>query len=172
MSNPCKCCGFPEIKKLIKKDTFGLNLDNTMNGASANWASSFLKPSGTPPEMPEEAPPDDEFNEEYAMDYDDWSCMYAPYRVRDNEVATAWVEGVDGYGIGEIVITAGLDFSKPVKIWSGYGKSDWHFKANSRPKKIRVYLLKAESLMAHQMGEVYMNIQVIDKKESSLLDIK
>lgn len=69
---------------------------------------------------------------------------YHPNYAFDNDAKTAWVEGVDGDGIGESLHwkTSKLeDVSKIVlKIRNGYQKSKNLFEANATPKKIKIFL--------------------------------
>ena len=70
-------------------------------------------------------------------------CKYAPISLIDADPKTAWVEGAKGQGIGaEVIMPRLLNPNKPVKIWSGYGKSKSLFYANSRPKKIKITIIQ------------------------------
>ncbi|MBD3330487.1 hypothetical protein GF354_03070 [Candidatus Peregrinibacteria bacterium] len=66
--------------------------------------------------------------------------MYYPCLVGDNQIETAWVEGVDGPGIGEW-IQVPLDPAKnydKVQIFSGYGESDELWDQNNRVKDLKI----------------------------------
>lgn len=128
---PCKCC-FPELRKLFHGEVF----ETLWN---LNLTSSFLVPTSNPPKK---ADYQEEFN--YESDYQTWSCQYSIWHAMDGDPKTAWVEGVDGSGRGEVIILSNLDLKKPVKIWAGYGKSGTSFSTNNRPKKIRVVIIRTE----------------------------
>lgn len=73
------------------------------------------------------------------------SSQYGNYiasNVLDNNKATAWVEGVDGDGIGEYV-TLFADVNAPVngiKILNGYNKNADIFAKNNRAARVRITL--------------------------------
>lgn len=71
--------------------------------------------------------------------------------VYDLDLTTAWVEGVDGLGIGEsfefkIQYQDGQKFGSPynfygiIEVFNGYCKSEKHWIENSRVKKLKVIL--------------------------------
>jgi len=69
---------------------------------------------------------------------------YAPEKAFDNDINTAWVEGVEGDGIGEyIVFPINIEGSRydqndpkiDMKITNGYAKNDKLFFMNNRIKK-------------------------------------
>jgi hypothetical protein len=75
---------------------------------------------------------------------------YTMLNLFDNDPATAWVEGVKGYGEGEILFV-GLGDKLPEKlvISNGYQKSESIYNSNSRPKTIELtfytgYFLEGE----------------------------
>lgn len=64
------------------------------------------------------------------------SSKYSSTNLFDNKKSTAWVEGIDGKGIGEQL---SFDFSQPVKIdaikiWNGYQRSTNTYQSNARLK--------------------------------------
>lgn len=82
---------------------------------------------------------------------------YNPINLWDNSIKTAWVEGVQGYGIGEYCEfyinnnkfpeEFDLNYSDKsfqtiyaIEIFNGYSKSEKTFKENSRVKKLKVYV--------------------------------
>ena len=72
---------------------------------------------------------------------------YHPGNLFDNKPATAWVEGVKGYGKNECIYIANRKgLPEKLIIENGYQKSEGIYQANSRPKKIRISLLNAFTL--------------------------
>lgn len=67
--------------------------------------------------------------------------QYGARNLYDNNPATAWVEGVKGYGTGEYFISD-LGFRLPgkIEIRNGYQKSESIFKKNSRVKSAQITL--------------------------------
>ena len=71
---------------------------------------------------------------------------YHPSYVLDENPATAWVEGVDGYGEGQSLTTIPLSplssaRALRLRIWNGYQKSKALFAKNAAPRRIRVAVL-------------------------------
>jgi len=164
-SFPCKSSN-PELKGLFKGDIIKyLNIHDCYGNGLGNCSSSFLLPSGAAPKIieTEGEPPDDGA-------YVNWTCTYSAGNISDNDPKTAWVEGVKGTGIGEVLIVPCLDLSRPVKIWSGYGKSESAFTANCRPKKIRTVIVRADPGGFSQYGKNYENLKVIAEGVVSLSD--
>ena len=123
-------------------------------------------PSGDAPKIIEypNGPPDD-------RKYVAWTCRYAPGNLGDTDPATAWVEGVGGYGIGEVVIVPCLDLKKPVEIWVGYGKSKDLFQYNSRPRILRLVVIEAKISGFAQYGTLYHDLQIIEDETVELEDL-
>ncbi len=71
---------------------------------------------------------------------------YEPNNAFDEDLKTAWVEGVNGPGIGEKVgFSDDPDGYKNIKIFPGYGiKQFW--KLNNRVKKLRMIVYEAERI--------------------------
>jgi hypothetical protein len=70
----------------------------------------------------------------------EYNMSHSANRLVDGNLTTAWVEGVDGQGIGEYVIFE-LDDIYRVKgfdIYPGYHKKYSLFQKNSRPREIMV----------------------------------
>ena len=68
---------------------------------------------------------------------------YVPDNIHDFSLRTAWVEGKDGYGIGESITFRFAKNSPPVtavEIFNGYMKSDILWQANSRVKQLKLYI--------------------------------
>jgi hypothetical protein len=156
----CKCCN-SSLKLLLEAKTV-----DKLYVKVCGESTSFLMPAGTPPKVVEvqgEAP---DYSELAA-----WTCRYSPDLVTDGDVKTAWVEGTKDYGIGEIIIVTCLDLKKPLQIWSGYGKSPAIFTQNSRPKKIKTLIIRADNPGYTQYGTWYEHLQVVKQMEVELKDL-
>lgn len=172
--NPCICCGNTELSEILKEKK-ELNLDNHPFGGFSNWSSSFLKPSGKQPPLP----PKDWMEHDETLDQweeaiianHQWTCKYSASSLQDGNTKTAWVEGAEGYGIGEIVLIENQNIDQPVRIWAGYGKSDKLHKANSRPKTVNVYILEAKELMGTQYGTIFKGLKAVAQQKTSLKDL-
>jgi hypothetical protein len=161
----CKCCN-SSLKVLLDGKSVDKIYVHSCNGTgSSDLATSFLMPSGTPPKID---------TSDGAADYsplEAWTCRYAPGLVTDGDTKTAWVEGAKDYGVGELIIVACLDLKKPLQIWAGYGKSPAIFTQNSRPKKIKTMIIRADNPNASQYGTWYEHLQVIKQTEIELKDL-
>ena len=165
-SYPCNCCN-TNLKKLFHGEVLdNLNVHACWGSGLHDLSSSYLKPEGTAPKIIED--PDGGVPDDGA--YVTWTCKYSMGNVQDKNPKTAWVEGVDGPGIGEVIVVPCLDLSKPVKIWIGYGKSDAIYKANNRPSKVRAVIIKAEKFGAPQEGYTYENLSIISEMIVALED--
>jgi hypothetical protein len=164
-SFPCKRAN-PQLKNLLSTGQMDQLYVLWCSGDGlGELSSSYLAPSGQPPkiiEVPGDIPDDSK--------YVAWTCRYAPGNLQDGNPATAWVEGTPEYGIGEVVIIPCLDLSQPVEIWSGFGKSENLFQYNSRPSKVKVYIIQAKFDAEVQIGKYYKDLQVIEQAEVSLRD--
>jgi hypothetical protein len=164
-SYPCKCCN-TGLKDLFKGEVLkSIYIHGCEGPGLGDLSSSFLLPSGTPPKIIEsnDGPPDD-------AAYVKWTCRYSVGNISDNDPKTAWVEGVEGQGIGEVLIVPCLDFKRPVRIWAGYGKSDEVFMSNSRPKTIRAVIIRSLHGEPVQEGTVYNSLSIIAEETVSLAD--
>ena len=68
---------------------------------------------------------------------------YKASNVHDFSLRTAWVEGVEGYGIGESITCRFPQENPPVTtvmIYNGYMKSDKTWRENSRVKQLKLYI--------------------------------
>jgi len=66
----------------------------------------------------------------------------SPARAIDGDIGTAWVEGVEGDGVGESLT---LELGIPTEVWSvallpGYCASPELWRANGRPREVRLVL--------------------------------
>ena len=78
---------------------------------------------------------------------------YRPENMDDGDRKTAWVEGVNGYGIGEKVIIKFQDPNGTMKIpfrgfriTNGYAKNIETWKSNSRVKLLELSLQQETSI--------------------------
>ena len=165
-SFPCKEAN-PQLKTLFKGETLErLYIHNCYGPGLQAMSSSYLKAGGTAPkiiEYEDEIPDDSE--------YVAWTCKYSMGNISDDNTATTWVEGVDGYGFGEVLVVPCLDLTKPIKIWGGYGKSSNSFYNNSRPKQVRLIIIQAEIDGATQYGTIYKNLRMVSQSQVELADV-
>lgn len=68
------------------------------------------------------------------------NIKHVPDRIMDDDVTTAWVEGVDGNGEGEsVTFTFGDSYSvSGIRIWNGYQKSEDLYYKNARPSELEL----------------------------------
>ena len=109
---------------------------------------------------------EEEYSKEDHLDVDSWGCSwycgggpdsifasstlspnktldYKADNIHDFSLRTAWVEGVNGYGIGESITFRFAKQSPPVttiEIYNGYMKSDQLWQDNSRVKQLKLYV--------------------------------
>ncbi|MDR3272884.1 MAG: hypothetical protein LBT29_05345 [Flavobacteriaceae bacterium] len=125
-------------------------------GPDRIFASSELKPSG--------------------------NLTYKANNAHDFSLRTAWVEGVQGYGIGESITYRFEKLSPPVttvEIFNGYMKSDEVWQDNSRVKQLKVYvngnpyaLLNLKDIKSRQLfkigshqgkkSDLYLKFEIVD----------
>ena len=131
-------------------------------------STSILIPESGQPALPEDAHGD------YFLDYDDeyqeWSCKYSSGKALDGDPKTAWVEGVKGHGIGEILLVK-VNLKRKIKIWSGYGKSERLHKENSRPKKLRVAVIQYQFSGVSQVSWGINGLKIISENIVELEDV-
>lgn len=167
-SFPCKDSNQSLIRLFNGFSLEKLYVHNCYGPGLGDLASSFLKASGNPPEIIEDPegmePPDD-------TDYVSWTCKYSPGQIADGDPTTAWVEGISGYGIGQVIIIPCLDLKKPIEIWAGYGKSAKLHQFNSRPSKLRLTIIQAIPGDPTQYGTWYTDLFVIEDQTVELKDI-
>lgn len=107
---------------------------------------------------------------------------YTPENAHDFSYKDAWVEGVNGYGIGEYLLyefAPGSPRITDIIVVNGYVKSKKAWQENSRVKKLRVYYKDeplADLLLEDSRTEQYFkfdpigygdrsNIKLLEKKE-------
>jgi hypothetical protein len=177
--SPCNCCGNVALKNLLKGSAVAeMYVHECGIGSAHSLSSSFLKPGGKAPvKDPNFKPKDDDeamgAEENFNIAYDKWSCTYAASMIVDGDTKTAWVEGVEGYGAGEVIIIPKLDLTKPVELYSGYGKSEALRLANSRPKTIQVHVVRAATQYggAAQCGTTYEKVTKVATQKNILKDV-
>lgn len=158
--------GNPRLKQLVAQGAApGLRLETGLVGTADLWATSFLPAEGARPARPADYDPMTE-GESYLHE---WTCMYAASRLSDGDVATAWAEGANGDGIGEIVLLP-IDTSKPIRIRAGFAKSQALYTANNRPRDIKLYVISAGKFDATQSGVIYENLSVVLTHSAALAD--
>ncbi|HOJ99269.1 MAG TPA: hypothetical protein PLW34_06890 [Termitinemataceae bacterium] len=147
-------------------------LEDELGKPEDQWASSFLKSEGKPPEKPK-APAGQELEPEvlyeYQVSFVSWASMYGPRRLKDNLADTCWVEGVEGPGIGEVVIAAVGDDLKKLGIRIGFQKNKDLYQKNARPRQVKVWLMAAEENVIGDPGYL-KNIKVYAVHEVELKD--
>ncbi|NDV56566.1 Hint domain-containing protein [Bacteroides sp. 519] len=92
------------------------------------------------------------------------SLDYKAENAHDFSLYTAWVEGVDGYGIGESITYLFPEGNPPVtlvEIYNGYMKSDQAWQNNSRVKQLKFYI----------NGEPYALLNLKDTKALQVFEI-
>ncbi len=127
------------------------------------------KPSPNGPELLDpKACREVDYDQERVIQYDLWSCTYAPSKVWDGNIATAWSEGVPGPGIGEVLIIP-LDPRNGFRIRTGIAASKKLFLSNNRPARVRFHLIKVDRvLMADPFP--YLELTVIGDFDHTLVD--
>ncbi len=163
----------------LRNLTVGMALGDFINwdaSSRAFLASSWLAPEGEPPSDDFRSLPGDANAEEYedaayqSSLYAMWSEMYGPIRAFDGDTTTAWCEGVAGNGIGETVVVP-VDATEPVRIWVGYGKSQRLWERNSRPRKVRVWVLQARKFGVNENDRNFEDIRVLVSLVAELRDL-
>jgi hypothetical protein len=162
---PCTSSAFAK-ELLIKKELKQIIFIGVCDPDQGQSASSFLKASGKAPAKGVAGDPDGDYG------YDTWTCMYSGYSAVDGNGTTAWVEGAEGHGKGELLVITRLDLSKKLEILSGFGKSQALFVANSRPKSINIHIVRAlpQEGGQSQCGDNYEALKIILTSKVTLKD--
>ena len=175
--NPCKG-GSPGLRADVAADTLPA-ITQYLRDSVAAEATSHLKADGKAPPKPTPLP-DDNMAPDYdarlerweveAPAYDMWTCKYAAPRAVDGDLATAWAEGVDGNGEGEILVVR-LEGSGPVEIFTGVAKTEALFKKNGRPRRVRVSVYGPPAQGGGFGGGYYFaEMPVLARREAELRD--
>jgi len=169
--SPCQNYLNPNLKTELKTGTFS---DKT--GIAYNFfeklSSSYLKPQGTSPyQNGHDVANDPDGEEEIAEKRDLWACQYTAYSLQDKNDQTSWCEGVEGDGLGEVVMAA-VKTDTAISILPGLGKSDQLFKANNRVKKANIYRLAAKTPLSFSTTETNFlkGLRLIDKNSVEFQD--
>ena len=143
-----------------------------------DWCTSFLPASGRGPKpLPanlEDLPDWETMASDHEMELEKWHGMYSPWSAMDSDSKTAWCEGRKDNGTGEVLLVK-ADTSKPVRIWAGLGASADLHRKNSRPEKVKVYVLQASkayvNIGQYADGIEYQDIKVLASGEVILKDL-
>ncbi|ABZ94644.1 Hypothetical protein LBF_2147 [Leptospira biflexa serovar Patoc strain 'Patoc 1 (Ames)'] len=162
-----------KILSKIKENKSSLELQEPFSTSDPvhyqDWASSQLKSEYTGKINKLKSPTSGKFEINDPSDVRK-SCMYSAASIVDNNKNTAWAEGVEGDGIGEMVFVH-LDLDRKLKIWSGFGKNDNLFKANNRPDLIGIHLLIANKCSGAQDTDIYSNFTYVGSFDYKLDDL-
>ena len=107
---------------------------------------------------------------------DPFEGIQGPYGVHnlfDNDPATAWVEGVKGYGEGEyFIMDLGYALPEKLSIRNGYQKSESVFRKNSRVKSAKITLFVGFHISGEvtEIAEIYKVKQAGNEIEVELKD--
>lgn len=103
--------------------------------------------------------------------HDKEAYKYSPYNIFDGDPFTAWVEGVDGDGIGENIT---IDLGPGDKLWgskeliveisNGYQKSDKTYENNGIPTMVEVELLYGNKSI--EKKQVSLPVEEVPEVES------
>jgi hypothetical protein len=165
----CTAKGNAALKGL-KPGASVASFSDGITGDYSPWATSTLLPKGKAPECKDCEPADDDSLNTRTQFQHEWTCAYSAQRVSDGKPDTAWCEGAKGPGVGEVLLAA-VKPGQPVRIWAGFGKSAQLHAANARPRKVRVSVLQAKTLGAHQVGTQFGGLTVAATGEVELADV-
>lgn len=162
--------GNDELRRMLQGGRFSNGYESMAfrTGIQGNawwyWATSYLGPSGSPPG----GDPEDIARR----------CQYNPGYALDDDSSSAWCEGVPGDGIGEVLFLPAPHFEHSLypayessrltglRIWAGFGKSPALFRANNRPREVRVSLVRKH---AAPRGDS-IDVQIADQRTVELQD--
>ncbi|MCB0392157.1 MAG: hypothetical protein KDD58_12775, partial [Bdellovibrionales bacterium] len=150
------CMPFPDLKniELFKKITYYPNADVYCQDGS----SSFYVPKKF-------------FSTKETKKARAFCKAFSSNNIHDNKSKTAWCEGVEGNGVGEVLIVGrlptGTTGGERLKVWNGYGKSEKVFESNNRIKDLTLIIYLT---MDHSNGDAWTNLYPIKMKKFKLKD--
>lgn len=105
------------------------------------------------------------------VENDDWT-KYAPRNLFDGGKDSAWVEGVDGDGLGEQVWFTVDRGTADLILTNGFARNASLFQKNNRVKRLEATLWAAATVsgMATELGQVYQARPVSGRLALSLAD--
>ncbi len=98
---------------------------------------------------------------------------YPPENLFDNDLSTAWVEGVKNYGRGESVLIMTNKTVSSFSMVNGFAKSDRLYSRNSRVKEFKVSFvcgLNAPGLVTENDYYLYFSKETMLKESVSVKD--
>jgi len=166
--NPCTA--WPDLRDQLHTDQIG-GFAGQGPDFREGGASSMLAPSGSPPvpacDSTNNTP--EECAEAALLAKDRWSCTYGSPQAADGDPKTAWVEGANGLGEGEVLLVR-VDPSQPLEIWAGYGKSDSLFGKNARPREVEVAVIQNGQCTPTQSTLICDNNPIVARHTVTLED--
>ena len=105
--------------------------------------------------------------------------IYSPQYILDTYIESAWKDGVEGDGIGEVVIIPCdfLDCTKKIEIFTGFARTKDLWFENNRPRNIKLFILKSERIIPNpnlytiDTDYICEDITVIDEQYATLKDV-
>lgn len=99
---------------------------------------------------------------------------YEPDKVTDGKVATSWVEGDQGSGLGSwLELDLGGEVAvKEVQVWAGMWYSQEFWQRANRPKELEVTLSDGSKLTCNLADEMKMQACDIEGKSTSSIKLK
>lgn len=99
---------------------------------------------------------------------------YEPSKVTDGKVATSWVEGDQGSGLGSwIELDLGGSIAvKEVQVWAGMWYSQDFWARANRPKEVEITLSDGHKITCNLNDEMAMQTCDLEGKETSSIKLK
>lgn len=102
------------------------------------------------------------------------SCLYGPERAVDGDPMTAWCEGIEGNGEGEVIVVhlgSRPESVREIEIWAGFGRSASLHARNGRPRTIRIHVLQALTGLPNQYDTTMGNFVKLAERIVHLDDL-